>query len=266
MENWITTKIKLDPYDNEINRFLFKKITINSNGNNLVETEYDSESNVVFNRFYKYFDTGELKEFIEYDPSDDLLQRQTMIKNDFGEIYKHEFEYSEGQKTVKEFHFTDLGNADKAVITDENNEIIGYEIYIFDNSWRIIKEIEYDSDNNEILKFEKEYNEDGTIKIEKNFRDGILFYIELFEYDNNSNVIKKLHKNYRDNFELIDEYEFDTENNMIYNSTHQNGFLVFENKCEYDNLNRLISEEFFEIDYWEKQIIRHEKLIHEIEN
>jgi hypothetical protein len=50
---------------------------------------------------------------------------------------------------------------------------------------------------------------------------------------------------------------------MVHNVTIQNGVLIFENKCAYDQSNELIGEEFFEIDYWEKRITRHEKLIHE---
>ena len=38
MKNWITTKIKLDVNNNEINRFLFKTYTIDSKGNALDET------------------------------------------------------------------------------------------------------------------------------------------------------------------------------------------------------------------------------------
>lgn len=266
MENKTTTKIELDINKQEINRFLFKEYTIDSFGNILDETEFDSESNVVCKRIYRYFDTGEVKEFFEYDPFDDLLERQSFYKNDYGNIEKQEFEFSGGQKLIKEFYFTDIGNAEKVTIRDENDEITGFEVYIYDEYGNITKEIELDTENNEISKFEKAYNEDGTIKFEKQFKDSILFYIETFEYDENQNVIKKLHENYLDKYELVDVYQFDQNNNMIYNSSHQNGMLVFENKCGYDKNNILISEEFFELDFWEKSITKHERLIHQFKN
>lgn len=263
MDNWITTKIELDTNKNEINRFHFMTFTMDSNGNTLDETEYDSDYNIVFRRIYRYHDTGEVKEYIEYDPFDELLERHCYYKNSDGDFDRHEFEYSGGQKSIKEFTFTDIGNAEKAKITDENGEITGFEVYILDEQGQTKEEIELDSESNEISKYVKTYNEDGTLKYEKQYRDGVLFTSESFEYDEKGNVVKKLHRNYSDKFEVIDDYQFDKNNNMIYNSSHQNGVLVFENKCGYDENNNLISEEFFELEFWEKRIVRHERLIHE---
>jgi len=264
MDNWITTKIELDTDKNEINRFHFKTFTMDSNGNTLDETEYDSDSNIVCRRIYRYHDTGEVKEYFEYDPFDELLERHCYYKNSNGDFNRHEFEFSGGQKSIKEFSFTDIGNADKATIKDENGEITGFEVYILNDQGQTIEEIELDADNNEISKFEKSYSDNGLLKHEKQFQNGELFNAEAFEYDSQGNVVKKIQRNYIDNFEVIDEYTFDSRNNMIYNSSHQNGVLVFENKCGYDSNNNLISEEFFELDFWERRIVRHEKLIHEL--
>ncbi len=263
MENWRTTKILLDFNKNEINQFLFKTFTIDSNGNTLDETEYDLELKVVYKRIYRYFDTGEIKEYLEYNPSDELLERHCYIKNESGEIYRHELEFSGGQKSIKEFFLTDIGNADKATIRDENGEITGFEVYILDEQGRIKEEMELDSDNNEIYRYENTYDDYGVLKLEKHYRDGVLFNSESFEYDEKGNVVKKIHKNYADKFKVIDNYEFDIKGNMVYNSSYQDGVLVFENKCGYDENNQLISEEFFEINCWEKRIVRHERLKHE---
>jgi len=100
--------------------------------------------------------------------------------------------------------------------------------------------------------------------LEKLYRGGVLFTEESFEYDEKGNVVKKIHTNYLDSFKVIDNYQFDLNNNMIYNSSHQNGVLVFENKCGYDEKNNLVSEEFFELDFWEKRIVLHERLLHEL--
>ena len=264
MESRITTKIKLDVNKKEINRFLFKMYTVDSSGKTLDETEYDSESNVVCKRIYRYFDTGEVKEYIEYDPSDELLERHSYTKNELGEFDRHEFEFADGKKSIKEFAFTDIGNADKATITDENGYITGFEVYVLDDQSQTKEEIELDSENNEIAKYVKTYNENGTLKLEKLYRGGVLFTEESFEYDEKGNVVKKIHTNYLDSFKVIDNYQFDLNNNMIYNSSHQNGVLVFENKCGYDEKNNLVSEEFFELDFWEKRIVLHERLLHEL--
>jgi len=265
MDKWITTKIELDTDKREIGRYHFKRFTVDTKGNTLDETELDSDSNIVCKRIYRYFDTGEVKEYIEYDPFEELLERHCYTKNDSGEIDSFEYEFVGGQKTIKEFSFIDIGNAEKAVIKDENGIVTGYEVYKLDEHGRVIEETEFDTDYNEISKYEKTYLDSGELHFEKQLKNGQLFDGESFEYDVNGNVIKKIHRNYADNFEVIDEYKFDQNNNMIYNSSHQNGILVFENKCGYDSKNNLILEEFFELDFWEKRIVRHEKLIHELE-
>lgn len=265
MDKWITTKIELDANKKEIDRYHFKSFTVNSKGNILDESEYDPESNVICKRIYRYYDTGEVKAYIEYDSWDELLERHSYDKNTSGDFDRHEFEFSGGQKLIKEFNFTDIGNVDKATIRNENGEIVGYEIYKLDEQGRVIEEIELDADNNEILRYEKNYLDSGELNFEKQFQDGKLFNGESFEYDKNGNVVKKIHRNYIDNFEVIDDYHFDKNNHMIYNSSHQNGVLVFENKCRYDENDNLILEEFFELDFWERRIVRHEILHHELE-
>lgn len=264
MQNWITTKTLLDINKNETATFHFTIYTIDSNGQTLDETEFDSNSNIVCKRIYRYFEDGEVKEYIEYDPNDELLERHVYIKNDYGEIDRIEHEFNGGHKSIKEFSFTDLGYSDKAEIRDEHGEITGYEIYVLNESGQVNEAFELDADHNEISKSKKEYSENGLIRLEKHFSNGQLFKEELSEYDDNCNLIKKTLKNHSDNFEVIDLYQYDENNNMIYNCSHQNGVLVFENKCGYDENNHLISEEFFELDFWEKRILRHERLKHEL--
>lgn len=264
MKQWITTRIELDTNKEEKFRYLFKTFNIDTNGNTLDETEYDVDANIMFKRIYRYFDTGEVEEYVEYDPKDELLERHHYTKNSDGEIIRIEEEFIDGQKSIKEFSFTDLGNASKAVIRDEDGEITGFEIYILNEQDQVKEEIELDEDENEISKFVKIYFEDGLIESEEQYRSGALYSKESFEYDEEDNLIKKVYSNYPDNFKIIENYEYNKNKVMIYNSAHQNGVLIFENICSYDENNNLISEEFFDLDYWERKIRRHEKLIHEL--
>lgn len=263
MENWKTTKIQLDNNKNEISRFHFKSYTNNSNGDIIDETEYDEDSNTTFKRIYRYFESGDVQEYIEFDPFEELLERHCYFKDDSDQIVRQEFEYTGGQKSIKEFFFTDIGNADKAIIRDEENTVTGYESFVYNNENQLFQEIEFDADNIEINKYEKFYFDNGLLRLGKLYQNGELITGEAFEYDNRGNVIKTILRDYVNNFEVINVFTFDKDDNMLYNSTHQNGVLVFENKCEYDNNNNLIKEEFFELDFWEKRILRHERLIHE---
>jgi hypothetical protein len=113
MQVWITKKTLLDLNKKEKESFQFKIYTIDSKGQTLDETEFDSNSNIVCKRIYRYFEDGEVEEYIEYDPFDELLERHIHVKNEYGEIDRIKYEFSGGHKSIKQFSFTDLGNADK---------------------------------------------------------------------------------------------------------------------------------------------------------
>ncbi len=264
MQNWITTKIELDVDKQELTNFLFKIVNVNSQGDILDETEFDPESNIICKRVYRYFETDVVKEYIEYDAFDELLERHTFHKNDDGEIVKEECELLGGQKTVKEFTFTDLGNADKAEIRDESGKITGYEVYVLNEEGFVIQEIEMDADNKETSRFDKTYDEKGLLNNEKHYVDGQLFSTETFSYDENDVIQKKVQQNYFDDYESIERFKYDINGNEIYNSTHQNNVLVFEIKALYNAKNELIREEYFELDFLGRRILRHERLVHEL--
>jgi hypothetical protein len=173
------------------------------------------------------------------------------------------YEYEDGHKTIKEFHSSDLGFTDHVTLKDENNLVTGYEKYILNEDGQAVEEIETDSNNIEISKYTKAYNEDGLLVNDKRFIDGKLTESNAYVYDDKSNLIKKVVTNHKDHFEFTETYTYDSRGNMLHNTSFQNDVLVFENNCTYDEDNNLLSEEFFEISYWEKRITRHEKLIHE---
>jgi hypothetical protein len=194
---------------------------------------------------------------------DKLLERHTYVENESGDVDKVIYEYGDGHKTVKEFHYTDLGFADKAILKDENNSVTGYETYIFNEEGHLVEQIEADSDNIEISRCVKTYNGNGLPTLDKQFIDRKLAENITYVYCEKGNLVRKITKNETHNFEIRDEYTYDNHGNMLHNISFQNGVVVFENKCTYDASNNLIAEEFFEIDFWEKRITRHEKLIHE---
>lgn len=263
MESWIVTKIELDVDKNEIGRFVFKEFTADSAGNVIDETEYNPDSTVANKRIYRYFDTGEVKDFVEYDPMDQLLERHTYVANDSGDVDKIIYEYGDGRKIIKEFNYTDLGFADKATLKNENNSITGYETHILNEAGQLVEYIETDSNNSETARCVKSYHENGLPAHDEQFTDGVLTETITYFYCEKGNMIRKIIRNKIDNYEVIEEYTYDDHGNMLHNINIQNGVVVFENKCSYDAENNLIAEEYFEINFWEKRISRHEKLIHE---
>jgi hypothetical protein len=262
MQVWTTTKIQLDLDKNETERFLFKEFTINSRGDVLDETEYNPDSSVACKRIYRYFDNGSVKEYVEYDPLDELIERHIYVENESGDIDTIIYEYADGHKTVKAFHFVDLGLADTATLYDENGAVAGYETYVLNEQGQIMEQIEKTSEQVETVRLTHVYDGAGNVIVEKKFLDGELTETISSTYDDGGKVIRKATRHHGQGFDVIDEYQYDESGNMIHNVSFQAGFLIFENKCEYDENNNLVTEEFFEIDYWEKKIRRHERLIH----
>lgn len=263
MKRWNTIRIELDSSKNEIRRYTWRKCQVDTKGNPIEEFEFDYEGNIICKRFYRYFENETIKEYIEYDALDGLVERHYYTVNEDGEIDKVEFEYEEGLKVIKDYRATDLGNAYKAVIKNENGELSGYEVYKQDEYGRDVEEIELDEDHNELIKFEKSYSDNGDLLIEKEYRDGTLFQGQKFEYDLNGNLSKTTLRNYIDNYEVVELNMYDKNNNVICASSHQNGVLVYENQMTYDEHNRLLKEEIFQKDFWNGSILMNETLVHE---
>lgn len=264
MQSWTTTKIELDIDKNETGRFLFKEFTLDSRGNVLDETEYNSDSSLACKRIYRYFDNDTVKEFIEYDPSDELIERHEYVENRDGDIERIIYTYTNGHRIVKKFNFQGAGLADTATLYDETDAIVGYETYILNDDGHIVEQVERNADDMELVKYTKVYDEFGNAISEKKFVDGKLTETVAYSYDETGNVVRKVTINKAHTFEMIDEYKYDQFGNILQHITFQNGFVVFENRCTYDRFHNLATEEFFEINYWEKRITRHEKLIHSI--
>jgi hypothetical protein len=253
----------LDINKKEVNRFLFKGFTVDSKGNILNEIEFNADSSVANKRMYRYFENGAVEDYIEYDPFDELLERHTYFENGTGVIDKVVYEYEDGHKTIKEFHCSDLGFTDHVILKDEANLVTGYELYTLNENGQVVEEIETDSNNIEISKYVKTYNQEGLLLHDKHFIEGKLTESNAYTYDERNNLIKKGVTNHVDHLMVTESYIYDSRDNMVLNTGFQNDVLVFENKCNYDEGNNLIDEEFFEISYREKRIIRHERLIHE---
>jgi hypothetical protein len=262
MQTWTTIKVKLDLDKKERGRFPFMDYTVDSSGNVLDQTEYNEDASVACKRIYRYFDDGTVSEYVEYDPKDELIERHIYVENDSGEIDKVIYEFGNTEKIVKQFSYSDLGSADSAILYDENGEIIGRETYVLDDDGEITEQIEANAANVETIRITRSYDDLSNPVEESKFTDGRLTETTSSTYGANGKVERKVTSYKGHGYQIIDEYKYDAAGNMIHNVSFHNDFLVFENKCEYDENNNLITEEFYEIDYWEKRVTRNEKLIH----
>ena len=178
------------------------------------------------------------------------------MQNGSDDIERIIYEYGDAHKILNEFHFRELGLADTATLYDENGSVVDYETYVLNEAGQIVEQIETNSENIETVRFLKAYDEAGNAIEDKKFIDGRLTETTSYTYDGDGHVTRKVTSNSVQRFEVIDEYEYDLFGNIMHNTSFQNGFLVFENKCTYDDRKNLLTEEFFEIDFWEKRVTR----------
>ena len=264
MHKWNTTKVELDPNKEEIRRFLFRDFTVSSAGYKIDETEYDEKSNIVCKRTFRYFENGEIKEFIEYNPQEELLERQIQYQNDFGNIDRIEHEFQGGFKIIKKFFESQTGVAYKCVNMDEEGAVTSTEIYVLNDIEQMIEAKYLDEEDREYSKYEYEYDSNGQLKTERYFSEGIFQHSAKFEYNGRGLLVRKELNNEPYEYQLLDTYEYDKNDNLIKLQSLQNEAIVFDNRCVYNENNELILEEFYELNYWERRIIRHEKQIHEL--
>lgn len=263
MRTLTSTKILLDAAKNELARFLFREFTEDTNGNILSETEYDQRGKVVVKKTYRYFENGELKESVEYDPKNHLIERQLFFQNDDEVVDCVHIEYGFGTKIIEEYSFTELGNAEKVVSKDEDGNLIETTFYVFNDDGFVVNEIYLDDENQETKRTEYIYDEHNLLISERKIIEGDLTETKEYQYDTFGRVtrIDFIHPN--DSHKSYETYAYDEHGNLIHLQGFTNGTLTFNNYCKRDELGHLLEEEFFELNYWEKRIMTHERIIHE---
>jgi len=273
MKEIIITKAELN-LNKEIDRkFLHKKITVDHMDRVLDETEYNFKGDAIHRITYRYSTFDNISETIEFDASNNLIERQLYSEDENGEITSSTTEYGNGAKTTKKFQFTDLGNADKATLIDENGNVIGYETYILDSDERIVSEFESDENHNELSRIDRKFNDSGEILRETHFSEGEIDEItsnhyrngqlvkiqrsknlesivstEVREFDSKNRIIKRT-TNYHEYSDVEIEFsEYDNNDNVVSNMVEVNGRMIFTNVCKYDKENRLLEEYIMELN------------------
>ena len=107
----------------------------------------------------------------------------------------------------------------------------------------------YNSEGKEVER--REYNNQGKLN-----------QIESNHYDLNGNLIERNTKDFFEEFEVKDIFVFNKKNVMINSKSFSNGTLIFENVCEYDDLNRIkkehVHEKYIDGSYLSVYCILHE--------
>lgn len=282
-----TTKVEFDLDKNEINRFLFKEFQFDANEKLIEESEYNANGKLEVRTLYRYNALGLVSEQIHYDSWNELIERHQFFFDDNGLLLKSEIEFSNGSKFIKTYSFTDLGQAEEVIITDENDVFQGREVYHFDANGQKLEAIEMDESNIEVLRHTMKYNDDQNLIEECIYRYSTLENQHVYEYDTSGNL--SLSKSYdgegkllqssdhlynisghlvevrvnnpSNSTEMIEKYEYDAEGNQILGTARIDGKLVFHNACTFKD-KKIVAEEIFEMALY-KGTGSHHKLIHE---
>lgn len=183
MEQRITTKIKYGLDKREIERFVSLIATLDALGRLIDETEYASNGATICTVTQRFSRTGKLESKVEYDAIDQLLERQTFIEDDSGDIAQAITEFGDGSKTIKTFELAQLGIVEKVTITDEDDHVVGQEFYIYNEEGHVTEERVTDPEGVELSRYQKMYNSEGWLVEETYFEQDQLVHVEQFEYN-----------------------------------------------------------------------------------
>lgn len=283
------TKAELNLKKEIEKRFLYKKLTIDSNNRVIDETEFNEAGDPIHRITNKYSPDDNISERIEFDASNNLIERD--LYNEKGVHFSSIIEFGDGSKTIKNYAYTDLGNTDKVTLTDENGVILGYEASVRDNQDRIICEFRNDANNNEVFKIDRVFDDKGNLTREIQFSNGEIelvtdnfynkdekvikiqsgrdlesFYItELLDLDAKNRLLKHTTTDHEYGDIHIEHFDYDSNDNEISNVEVFNGITISSNLCKYDDSNRLIEENMIEHDV-SGSIIKHEQLSYKHDN
>lgn len=277
------TKAELNSKKEIEKRFLYKKMTIDSNYRVIDEIEFNASGDPIHRLTYRYSTHDNISERIEFDASNNLTERY--FYNEKGVYSSSTIEFGDGSKTIINYAYTDLGNSKMATLTDENGVILGYETSVRDNQGRIISEFESDANHEEVFKIDRVfddkgnltreiqfsngeidfvttnfYNKDGEIIKIKRGRDMESFYdTELLDLDSKNRLLKRTTTDHEYGDIHIEQFEYDSNDNVISNVEMFNGQTIYTTRCKYDDSNRLIEEYMMELNF-NGSIIKHEHL------
>jgi len=288
MEQLITTKIKYGLDKREIERFVSLIATLDALGRLIDEPEYASNGATICTVTQRFSRTGKLESKVEYDAIDQLLERQTFIEDDSGDITQAITEFGDGSKTIKSFEFAQLGIVEKVTITDEDDHVVGQEFYIYNEEGHVTEERVTDPEGVELSRYKKMYNSEGWLVEETYFEQDQLVHVEQFEYnaagalakttkkdangrllfeewkayDSDGKETNKVTIDHASGYRSEEIHEYDPQGNVVSISVMSEGKLLFRNECTYSDNGVLSSEEIMEVDL-SGRLTRHEKLVHE---
>lgn len=268
-----TTIFELDCNGNVSHQRLHLYQEFNKRGYKINETTYDTEGCVESRFLYKYNQHGSLIEQVKFDRNNQVLERMDYFFDEDCRLIQTEITLSDESKIIKEHYYDTKENFEKVTINSEYGEIIGYEVFWYNEKKEVIAVIK--SDSNSKTKYKKfvTYDTLGQLVMEETFgcndlferkinyfylsngklsqidtqdKNGKVVLIEKYAYDWHNQLVEKQNLNLLDGVGTRIQYNYDLKGNRILVDTYEQGRHTFRNLAKYDGRNNLIEEEIIQ--------------------
>jgi hypothetical protein len=234
--------VTINPYNEVLSDFLMSEKDFNENGLLTVEVNYDEGGAIDSKRIFELDDNGTILVQMNYERQNDLIERTEFFDDDDAIQYRSEITTASGAKSIHEYHYNQLGNADKITIKNDDGEIEGYELFLFNENDQVREEIRLNQEHD--IEFRKvlEYSDHKLLTAEKYFDRDLLIRTTAYEYNERNLVYRRTDFDHRTEGQTVNQYSYDLAGNQILDETFQNDKLTFKNYCLYDENNNLIEE------------------------
>lgn len=252
--------------------FLEMTIEFDANGNVVSERKFTSDGELEEENMYKYDGNGKLIEHELYYALDEAREKLVMTRNAKGKLVSEvkyygdepgsrtEYEYDEkdniigiltydddGEFVTKEqIEYNDKGSVTRRVTHDSKNALVSdlKFNYISDKQ---IEETSYDENAKPVSMTLITFNDEGKelSSVETNMQ-GKLISSLVNVYDDRGNVVEKI---YKDFYSKRVRNEYDEHNRLISQEIFDNtGLLIKRNTYVFDEAGNVVAEQNFEMD------------------
>lgn len=194
----------------EEREFLMEKKVNDEKGNVITEILYYPNGSIIQQLEYLYDDKGNLIEETLEEEGSEIAERKSHNYLENGQKHKTYVHYIDGTYDTIEYIYDDKSRLISKVTTDSDGEIDGRKEYKYQNN-KLVKETEYDYEDNISDEITYDYDENGNLK-------------EMIHYDGvEKETIKTLHE-YDEKGHRIETLIYNTKGKLV----EKHGFLYDE--------------------------------------
>ena len=237
-----TTVAIVDPYEEIHSAYLESEQEYNEEGHLTSEVRYNERGIIISKRIFELSPDGSILAQMNYERNTDLIER-TEFFDDYEQVqYKTEVTGADGTKTIQEYHYNQLGNTDRITVKNEQGEIEGYEIFVFNENDQPIEEIKLDANHQVEFKKVITYDVNGQLITEIYFDKEQPVRTVAYSYTEKGLAFEKTDISHDTDAKIVNRYSYDLAGNQVLDETFQNGQLIFKNYCTYDDRDNLVEE------------------------